>query len=410
MVLGLMVAVGARAQPMKYDVAEFVVPEGFTARKGNGQLELTHVDQARGLYLQIVVYDSRASLGTPAQDFAAEWKQTVAVSFTGDTVPSPVASKLPATVPLFEGAASVSSGSGPADAHLFVFELGGRILTVMVIAPNRGAFETMRPTLTRFFQGLRVSPAPSAAAPSPGPQKPGTAKWTGARIVGLWLGFKDVSELELSAVSGTFDAYHSKHRMRWRTFLADGSSYEGLPRTALLSLDVAAARADANDGPFWGTWTVQGDLVTARQPSGRVQQYHLDGDTLKEDAQTTGHATFWRALSVDGLRLDGTWSSFMKWSDSLAGPKWTTAPVIAFTRDGRFVDRGAFMDSTLDALTAQNAPRHPGKGGYEIRGYTLVLHYDDGREVQRPFMGAMKTNPARDASIVFIGEFPFYRQ
>ena len=36
----------------------------------------------------------------------------------------------------------------------------------------------------------------------------------------------------------------------------------------------AAARADKEDGLFWGTWTVRGDTVTAQQPSGRVQAYH----------------------------------------------------------------------------------------------------------------------------------------
>jgi len=67
------------------------------------------------------------------------------------------------------------------------------------------------------------------------------------------------------------------------------------------------------------------------------------------------------------------------------------------------------MYSTIDPLTAQNAQRHPGKGTYEINGYTLGLRYDDGREVHRPFIGAMKKDPSRDASVVFIGQFPLYR-
>lgn len=406
----LLLAAPALAQPTRYDVAEFVIPAGFTAKPEDGQLELTHIDQGRGFSLQVVLYPARASLGSPAKDFASEWQQTVAASFTADEVPAPVASKLEAQVPLFEGGSNASSSSGSRYAHLYLLRWGGKILTVMVVASNRGAFDTMRPTLARFFQGLRLPAAAAPPAVLAAVPKRGEVKWTGAPIVGIWMGFKDVGDIELSPVTGDFNLYVSKHALRWRTFLADGSSFEGLPRNGLLSLELTQARADPDDGRFWGTWTVAGAQVTARQPSGRLQVYRLDGDTLREDAKTTGHATFWRARSVDGLKLEGTWSSFVQWDESQSGPNWTSAPVISFTRAGRFVDRGALMWSTIDPLTAQNAERHPGQGTYEINGYTLVLRYEDGREVQRPFMGAMKKDPARDASVIFVGKFPFYRQ
>ena len=363
LLLGLLLAVPALAQPTKYDLAEFIIPDGFTARQGDGQLELTYIDQPRGFSLQVGVYPTRVSLGSPAQDFASEWQQTVAASFPADAVPGPVPSKMPASAPLFEGGSTASSSSGSAWVHLYVFEFGGKILTVMVVASNRGAFDTMQPTLTQFFQSLRLPSAPAVAALSPAPAaltarpKRGNAKWSGAPIVGIWMGFKDVGEIELNAVFGTFDVYVSKHKLRWRTFLCNGSSFEGLPRNGLLSLEIAEARAEKDDG----------------------------------------------------LKLEGTWSSWMKWDDRQAAPNWTSAPVISLTRDGHFVDRGALMYSTIDPLTAQNAQRHPGKGTYEINGYTLGLRYDDGREVHRPFIGAMKKDPSRDASVVFIGQFPLYR-
>jgi hypothetical protein len=141
-----------------------------------------------------------------------------------------------------------------------------------------------------------------------------------------------------------------------------------------------------------------------------VQEYHLDGDTLKEDPKTTGHATYRRVTSVDGLKIEGSWSSWRKWDDSQVAPNWKSAPVISFTRDGHFVDRGAFMYNVTDPVGSTLAPRHPGAGTYEIRGYTLVLRYGDGRLEPHAFTGAMGNDPGKDAAVLFLGKVPFYRR
>lgn len=414
-VFAVVLAVPALAQPMTFDVAQFTIPDGFKVERQQNQVQTTYVDQGRGAYLQLVIYKSYPSSGSPQQDFTSEWSETVAKSFDADVTPSPKNAKT-AAGPCLEGDSDATSSIGRSYVHLYVFSPAGKVVSVMVTATNREFFDSMQPTLATFFKSLHLpAGGPGAAAPTPPPAnaapppKRGNAKWTGAPIVGIWFGIKDSSSLDYSGATNSFYFTLSKHSPRWRTFLGDGSSFEDLPTDGLLSLDLATARADPNSGRFWGMWTVNGDKVTATQPSGRVQEYHLDGDTLKEDPKTTGHTIFWRTKSVDGLKLEGSWSHWTQWDESQRAPNWKTVPVISFTRDGRFVDRGAFMYNVIDELTPESAPRHPGKGTYEIRGYTLVLRYDDGRELHRTFTAAAKKDPAKDSSVIFINKFPFYR-
>jgi hypothetical protein len=61
---------------------------------------------------------------------------------------------------------------------------------------------------------------------------------------------------------------------------------------------------------------------------------------------------------------------------SLAGPG--CQPLVTFTRDGHFEDRGGFATP----CTSAPDPNAPGSGTYEIRDYSLVLSYADGRTVK----------------------------
>ncbi len=414
-------ALSAPGQPAKSDLARFVVPEGFTLEKGDGQVVLTRVDQQRGIYVRYALYDSRPSLGSAQKDFASEWRETVEANFRPAHAPAPTPSRTAAGIPFLEGSSEAKAGSGAVFCDLLVFQLRGRVASLMVVSPSRAAFETIRGDLSRFLQDLRfegeaagpagpVGPAaPAAPRPAASEGARGGSLVSGAAPVGVWVGMKATGGLEMNAATGRLEMQAGTVKLRWRTFLSDGSSYEDLPTEGFLRLDPGAARKDPQNGPFWGAWTLSGSKVTARQPSGRVQEYHLDGEALAEDPKSTGSAKYRRARGVDGLRLEGTWSSWQGWQDSQASPKWTSAPVIRLTRDGRFADRGILMDSVTEPLTARNAGQHPGQGTYEIRAFTLVLRYQDGREVHRTFTPAMSKDAAADDSVVFIGRFPFYR-
>ena len=212
-------------------------------------------------------------------------------------------------------------------------------------------------------------------------------------------------------VDGDPELQLGKLKPRWLTFLADGTFFEGLPRHGLWALVPAAEqRVDPDGASFWGTWRADGGAVSAVNTLGRKLAWRLQGQALVEDARTTGGTTFHRAASVDGLVLDGTFSSFRLWKDSDAGPRWHGRPVIRFGRDGRFEDLGAFLNNPAEPLEASPPEHRPGRGRYAIEGFTLMLRYDDGREAHHSLTPPMKRTLDARSDVLFVGQAPFYRR
>lgn len=388
------------AEGMRFDLAEFSTPPGFVTQSSGENLVLSRIDQARGELIVLAFFPSH-----PARGFAEEWEETAAKVIAVPKVAATRPGRTTAGHSFTEGGAAGTLNGTPVYGHLVTFHVGGRVQSVLVITPSLAAFERDGATLAAFVESVRFT----APAPAPAARANDRPLWKGAPIVGVWMGFKSTASFEYSLVKNASELQLAKHALRWRTFLADGSSFEGLPDRGLLGIDVAAARRDPASGAFWGTWTISGDKVTARQPSGRVQEYVVSGDVLREDERSTGRTQYWRARSVDGLKLDGTWSSFLQWDETQAGPTWRTRPLIRFTADGRFEDRGAFVPSPVDD-PPPGAEHAPGRGSYLIAGFTLVLRYDDGRVVQRPFSAAPGAAPRGDSGVIFIGKFSFHRQ
>jgi hypothetical protein len=400
-------------------------PDGYELSSQADFVQLTHIDRKGGFYVRWALYDAQPAAESLEQSFAREWRETVGNNF-GVSAPTRITpGKTREGVGYLQGGAEAASGNGPVLVELRMFNLGGRVVSLMTLAPTAKAVANTKPALERFidslkFQGMKPAesggtPAPGAALPAGKPQPtvpaPGKTLWNGSPVVGIWVGLKNDPGFDYNAAFNRFDLKLLNHKPRWRTFLADGSFYEDMPGEGLLRIDPAAERGKPETGAFWGRWTLDGKRVqVVTDSSGRKLDYQLNGDDLIEDPKTTGRTTWWRARSPDGMRLDGTWSTSEKWDEANAGPNWTSVPIISFTRDGRFIDRGAFMYSFIDPLIAESAPRHPGQGTYEIRGFTLVLRYDDGREMLKTFTGGMRKDPAKDDRIVFIGKFPFYRQ
>jgi hypothetical protein len=194
--------------------------------------------------------------------------------------------------------------------------------------------------------------------------------------------------------------------LQWRTFLSDGSFYEGLPEAGLLG----ATEGKSERANSWGTWTREKNRVIVRPSPSRTLEYTLSGEELNEDPKSTGFDTYYKAKTVDGLRLHGIWSTEETWHEADRTADWTGVPVIQFWRDGRFVDRGAFLYGRTEPLTRDNAERHPGSGTYDINGFTLVLRYDDGRVLFHAFTGVLGRDPAHGDAMVYIRKRAFHKQ
>ncbi|WP_108424435.1 hypothetical protein [Flagellimonas amoyensis] len=111
---------------------------------------------------------------------------------------------------------------------------------------------------------------------------------------------------------------------------------------------------------------------------------------------------YYRSVPVDGLRLDGSYSS--------SGPNWKSNPnarAIVFYKDGRFENKGGFIGMKSTNTGYQN--RNVGNGSYMIKDFTLVLTYDDGDIYQKALVGLKDVDPHKDNSVLFFGEVPFFK-
>lgn len=281
--------------------------------------------------------------------------------------------------------ATYSSAGG--DVHLAVRARaeGTSVGVVVLLTTTAEAFRRLQPEAAKVFDGMRLPGAVPPVSPS-SPPSATAAGFRGAGISGVWMA---------SVIQWGLAGRPNEIVLRWKTFFDDGSMFADLPNEGLSGFDRAASRADPNRALFWQTYTFSGSAGEARRP-GTPARWALrleKPNQLKVDSDT-----FYRCVSVDGLRLAGAWTSYASPDDpELDRRPAAQRPIIRFTRDGRFVDEGLFA-----LFLRSGGDDRPGSGRYELRDFTLTLRYDDGRVRREAFTGFMGADPARMDDRIFI--------
>ena len=165
----------------------------------------------------------------------------------------------------------------------------------------------------------------------------------------------------------------------WFVLFDDGQIYYDLPLEGLDGLDRAQLKLENNEA--WGNYQVQGGtgLFTRETYPQEVIEIDPQGQIVfRED-------TYRKLDSVNYMRLEGAWTYHIVRSDAFDLEVYPDyKPIIAFARDGTFVDLGLFKADYLlipedYGTPGREASMEPGQGWYEIRDFTLFLHYEDGR-------------------------------
>lgn len=214
-------------------------------------------------------------------------------------------------------------------------------------------------TFNRFVFGLKFKnhPEPDLAE--------GSLKGEG--IVGVWMGLglqfnAQQKNLQYQAVTLAFYSngqvfYNSK----LQTFLFEGMS-------PILAREVTPR--------WWGNYRFDQGSGTIKMSYTEIPM-ELRGEHLILTTNKTEHK-FGRLARVDGTRLDGTWT-FSEYEGKI--------PKITFTEQGRFTDEGAVKVLEHSLYKLYSTGGKPGEGTYEVRNWTLLLHYADGREFTTAFLG-----------------------
>lgn len=387
---GLLVAAVAPAycQTRTFDISTFTPPQGWESEQRATVIAFKHIDNAKGVFCQLLVHSSQPSTGNPTADFAREWKEVILNAFSG-TEPQPAPGRSAAGISFMQGGATVEQGSHKYWAHLFAFAAPPKVVSVVVLATNPQTIGNIYASVVHtFLDSMRFAPAaePLPAKSAGSPTAPDPGKFRGVVVSGVWMGFKQLTMIG----SVEPDA-------RWITFFDDGESMDTIPRQGLAGFDRRASKTDPQEGPYWSTYrfSAGSGVINTRTPT----KFRAETpDKIKVD-------DLWyynRCASVDGLRLQGSWTSYADPNDPVlqrlpAGQR----PIFRFTRDGRFIDEGVFI-AFLGSFG--NRPDElAGSGTYEVRDFSLMLHYSDGRQKQVAFTGFMSNNPASNDQMLYIG-------
>ncbi|MCL2776523.1 MAG: hypothetical protein FWD73_00865 [Polyangiaceae bacterium] len=208
-------------------------------------------------------------------------------------------------------------------------------------------------------------------------------------IVGVWLS---------SYIIGTAG-------IEWRYFVFydDGTFRFSLPQNGFVGFDKEQDKIARQEDNIWGTYTMNGSTGTwsyDASPNAVSQMNLAENGGLDLG---TSYNVFYRCSSVDDVRFDGSYTSYANPSDpALSNPG--QRPVIHFKSDGTFVDDGLYATVYVLCPNHDTTQCAPGSGTYQLKDYTLILSYSDGRTNQTAFTFSYGPNSTALSGIVIVDD------
>lgn len=201
---------------------------------------------------------------------------------------------------------------------------------------------------------------------------PGSIKGSG--VVGLWQG-----TIQSTSAAGL------KLEVLSPIFLSNGQVYFGskFPTEGLAGVNTQLPPQLNNRD--WGSYTFSNGRGIVKMPYADIP-FRMQGNQLVFTKNQTNWP-FIQLPSVDGATFNGTYNM------SAVNGK---IPSIGFTTDGKFTDNGALKELYHEYNNCLNPALTPGSGSYEVKDYTILFNYTDGRKVKLAFLGAGfdKNNPS----------------
>lgn len=179
----------------------------------------------------------------------------------------------------------------------------------------------------------------------------------------------------------------------------NGDYYPDMPLEGLANFSKATHNNDS-----WGKLTLVNGKGSFKNKYDEIKVERISATELKKVGYTH---SFHKCVSVDGLKLEGTWGPYLGWSKEAYYAEPGCKKLISFKKDGTFIDRGAFVSFTNNPT--EHPDRAPGNGTYSISNFTLILKYDDGRTIYKAFGGGTQ-NPAINDETIFIATTPLNKK
>jgi hypothetical protein len=146
-----------------FDQLSFAEPTNWTFADNGLYHTYLNKNYASNIFCIISVYASDASSGNPEQDFQSEWKRIINNHFTTTKIPQPQKNRSASGIPYLQDEAAVSDKNNNYFAHLSVFNINGKMQSVLFLAGNKTSLTQYQPDLDRFLASLQYNNAGNTA-------------------------------------------------------------------------------------------------------------------------------------------------------------------------------------------------------------------------------------------------------
>ena len=252
---------------------------------------------------------------------------------------------------------------------LFVIKVNGRFEKVSIVKSRNSCGYYSTYDIENFLFSLQF---PDWKEPV---VKMGTIKGDG--VAGVWQG------IAMSVgMSNSGAGLGAQYKVKQLIFFSNGQAFFGnnFPTKGLDELNTWI-RAELNRRD-WGTYTFSNGKGMVKLPYEDIP-VRMENGKLIITPNKTDHG-FIKINSVDGARFNGVYACSSK---DFLGIETGKAYVISFTADGKFSDNGAIKFLYHGYVDCLNDAEAPGSGTYEVKNYSVIFNYTDGRKIKIAFLG-----------------------
>lgn len=385
------IATSAATQNEIFGIATYTAPAGWKKEAKGNVVTYTIADNKSKTWCVIGIYDSIESKGSSEEDFNSEWQQLVASKYNG-------VETLQSATPVEMDGWYVKKGSSK-----FLFNKKSAVVTLNTISGYKKCV-----SITALSNSSNYEAAIHSFLSSVKLSKPGTALSKKNKTVqalvpdtnfikaDIWMNM----QINPAATNIFSNIYSNSVNPKFYVVYSNGDYYPELPTEGLRAISNTNKQNDS-----WGKFTMNGNIGSFRSKYENLPVEKISATQLKKTGYSYG---FFKCAPVDGLKIEGGWSSIPNWTNDAYYSQSGCRQVIYFKKDGSFDDRGLFVSNCN--TPNKNPQDAPGKGSYSISNYTITLKYSDGRLVYKAFTGVANKNPATENEVVYIGTNPVYKK
>jgi hypothetical protein len=374
-----------------YDVFTYTEPVGYKKEIRKGSIAYTKTDTKTGTYCIISLFPQTQSKGDIVTDFNSDWAALVAMPLHIKDLPKAENSEAISGWQTYSGAANFELNGGTSMALLTTAKEDNAVVSVLVITNTQNFLKDA----DDFLDNLKLNKPKVVAANSIKPEEKKEPTQNGA-----------ISGMSNNGIEGVWMSYTNKNiltdrvKFNWRIFFKDGKALLTMPDGGLYNFINTGDLAD-----YWGKYSYTNKKGNMK--SGNNLQFTDDIKYSSAEIITIQGEEYRRCKTVNGSKLNGTFCYYLPVDNIINTLPVGQKPRITFTQNGKFIDEGLFYQMLRDN-NKDDAYNSAGSGIYELKDFSIILKYNDGRIKQTSFTIPASETTA-NATIVLIGRLSLHK-